>query len=627
MDNRISQLNTQPAWRRYLIGLAVALASVLPRLALNGVFGNRYPFTTVVIGVLAAAPIAGAGPAALVALAGGPTLFFLVSDRDPVRFGSAMLICGLIIWVVAQLRASRERAAESARVADQRLEQLRLETMQRAREERLSSQLRAVVESSEDAIIAKDLNGVVQSWNLGAEQIFGYTAAEMEGRPITALIPDDRAHEEPDILERIRRGGRVKHFETVRVRKDGQRIQVSLTISPIRDAAGQIAGVSDIARDITERHALEEQVRQAQRLESLGVLAGGLAHDFNNLLTGIIGNASLAMEDVVHPEVRSRLNEILHTGERAALLVRQMLAYAGKGRFVVETLDLSVQVKEIARLVRTSIPKLVELDLRLAQDLPAVDADRAQLQQLVMNLVVNAAEAIGDHTGVVTVTTSTRRSDGEDEVVLEVTDTGCGMDEATQARIFDPFFSTKFTGRGLGLAAVMGIIRAQKGSITVDTAPGRGSKFTVVLPAVAARPAVVEPPEPPDIRGYGHLLVVDDEELIRNMARFALERCGYTVQLAGDGRAAVEAFSADPTAFSAVLLDLTMPVMNGEEALARMQEIHPAVRVVLSSGYSEVEALRRFHNRRLAGFLQKPYTATALARKIKQALRTVQAAD
>ena len=611
-----------PAWRRYLTGIALAVGSVLLRLGLNPFLGKRFPYTTLVIGVLAAAPLAGEGPAALVAVAAGVPLFYLIGDPDPWRFFGAMLISGLIIWVVAQLRKANRKASDSAGLADVRLEQLRIETIERAREEQLSSQLRAVVESSGDAIISKDLNGVIQSWNYGAEQIFGYTAAEVRGKPVSLLIPADREHEEADILERIRRGGRVKHFETIRTRKDGQRIHVSLTVSPIRDRVGQIVGVSDIARDITERRAIEEQLRQTQRLESLGVLAGGLAHHFNNLLTGIVGSASLAMDEDDPMEVRRRLSEILRTGERVALLIRQMLAYAGKGRFVLEPVNLSAEAQEIARLLHASIPENVTLELRLAADLPEVEADRSQIQQIIMNLALNATEAIGARRGTVSITTSARDTDAESQVVLQVTDNGCGMDQETRARIFDPFFSTKFTGRGLGLAAVAGILRAQKGSITVETAPGKGSTFTVVLPAMAMGRADIDPAVQKEIRGYGHLLVVDDEELTRNLARFALERCGYTVQLASDGRSAMEAFAAAPGAFSAILLDLAATVGEGGQALDRMQQINPGVRVVLSSRYPEAEARGKFGDRPVAGFLQKPYTATALARKMKQALRS-----
>ena len=594
-------------------------AALLLRLALNPVAHQRFPYTTVVIAVLAAASTAGAGPALMVVLIGCPSAFYLF-DRDTTRFGTSLFVTLAIIWVVAQLRRANEKASNAARLADERLEQLRIETAQRTREEKLSAQLRAVVESSEDAIISKDLDGVIQSWNYGAEKIFGYTAAEMTGKTLAVMIPPDWADQESGMLERIREGGGIKHFETVRIRKDGREIHVSLTISPIRNPAGEIVGVSDIARDITERRAFEEQLRQTQRLESLGVLAGGLAHDFNNLLTGIVGNASLALEDAKSSAERDRLSEILRTGERAALLVRQMLAYAGKGRFIVEPLDLSEQVNEIVGLLRTSIPKLIDLDLRLSSGLPAVEADRSQMQQLIMNLALNAAEAIGDRAGKVTIVTSARDAD-ERQVALEVIDNGCGMDEATKARIFDPFFTTKFTGRGLGLAAVTGIINAHQGSIAVETAPDAGSRFTVLLPASRGGTADSVKAVPVDVHGYGRLLVVDDEELIRNMARFALERCGYTVEVAADGRAALEAFSAAPDSFSAVLLDLTMPVMSGEEALEHLQQIRPAVPVVLSSGYTELEALRKFEHRCLAGFLQKPYTATTLARKIQQALR------
>ena len=244
----------------------------------------------------------------------------------------------------------------------------------------------------------------------------------------------------------------MKHFETVRSRKGGREIHVSLTISPILDDSGKVVGVSNIARDISERKSLEEQLWQTQKLESLGVLAGGLAHDFNNLLTGIMGNASLAMYDLGESSPGwARMQEILQASERAALLVGQMLAYAGKGKYVVERLDLSSQVSEIVTLVQRSIPRLVELDLRLESGLPAVEADRSQIQQIIMNLTMNAAEAIGDRAGTVTVITRSGEANAERQVVLEVRDTGCGMNAETQARIFDPFFTTKFTGRGLGL--------------------------------------------------------------------------------------------------------------------------------------------------------------------------------
>ena len=514
----------------------------------------------------------------------------------------------------------RMQVNTTTQLAADRLEQLSVEVAQREREQVIAAQLRAIVESSEDAIISKDLDSTIRSWNRGAEQLFGYSESEAIGKPISLVVPEDRLHEEAGILERIRQGLPVKHFETVRQHKDGRLIPVSLTISPVHDGKGNLTGASHIARDISERIRFEEQIRQTQKLESLGVLAGGLAHDFNNLLTGVMGNASLAVEDVGpdSPAV-PRLAQIMDASERAALLVRQMLAYAGKGRFVVQRLDLSAQVAEILPLIRTSVSPSVQLDLHLVKDLPAVEADPAQMQQLIMNLVINAGEAVPGH-GTVTVTTSTRQSDSELQVILEVKDTGCGMDEETRARIFDPFFTTKFTGRGLGLAAVLGIIRSHNGSISVESAPGVGSVFTVVLPAIAS--AADSTPRDPHfpLRGHGHVLVVDDEDLVRNMARIALERSGYTVETAPDGAVAVATVAARPTAFDAVLLDLTMPTMGGDEALKEILAIRADLPVILSSGFSEVEALSRFASRGLAGFLQKPYTASALARKMKIAV-------
>ena len=530
-ESRVRSAAFRYAWA----GVALA-AGLLARVALDPLIRERSPFSPIYVAVLLSARYLGSGPSLLVLTAGGIVAMRMsgwpVWDR-----AIPFLITGLLtIWMIDVLNRARKRATESARLADERLARLLKEMEQ-------SAHLRAVVDSSSDAIISKSLDGIIQTWNQGAQQIYGYTAAETVGKPVTMLVPPDRQHEESDIMERIRRGGRVKHFETMRRRKDGTDIQVSLTISPIRDESGAIRGISHVARDITEQKSFEEQFRQTQKLESLGVLAGGIAHDFNNLLTGIMGNASLALEDV-DPEGRTyeRIREVLNASDRAALLIAQMLAYAGKGRIVMERLDLSVQVAEILPLIRNSISRVVEVKPQLAPDLPAVEGDRAQLQQLVMNLVLNGAEAMGEGQGTVTITTFARQTESENQVVLQVRDTGSGMDEETKTRIFDPFFSTKFTGRGLGLSAVVGIIRTHRGVVSVESAPGQGSVFTVVLPAASVAPVTVEvnSVRAADTRGEGKILVADDEELVRNMARAALEQSGYAVESAHDGKTAVE---------------------------------------------------------------------------------------
>jgi PAS domain S-box-containing protein len=397
---------------------------------------------------------------------------------------------------------------------------------------------------------------------------------------------------------------------------------------------GAVAGVSSAIQDVTEQRSFERQIRQTQKLEAIGVLAGGVAHDFNNLLTGIMGNASLAMEAIAasHPSYEP-LTETLRAAERASALTMQLLAYSGKGRFVVETINLSELIREITSLVRSSIPRTVDLQLDLADPIAEINADPAQIQQLILNLVINAAEAVPpEHPGVVRISTSEMELAGSHpgfpnqppafgrHVLLEVSDSGVGMDDATKARIFDPFFTTKFTGRGLGLAAALGIVRGHKGMISVESRPGAGSTFRVVLPATGqaerAGPKTAGVSRP---QGTGTILVVDDEEVVLRMASAALKRTGYDVLVAHNGEAAVEVFRrAGPV--SAVLLDLTMPIMGGEETLRRLRMISPHVKVILSSGFSEMEALRRFQGKGLDGFIQKPYTAATLATKLQQVL-------
>jgi PAS domain S-box-containing protein len=519
-------------------------------------------------------------------------------------------------------------------------ERRRREQIERRQAEQTRAHLAAIIESSQDAIVSKTLDGVIQSWNKGAERIYGYTAEEAIGRNIAFLVPLDRANEELDILSRIRNGEAVNHFESVRLRKDGQTIDVSLTISPIRDSTGNVIGASHISRDITDRKQLEQQLRHTARLESLGVLAGGIAHDFNNLLVGIMGNASLAIDGLSPTSsARGMLKDVIAASERAAHLTRQLLAYAGKGHFEIQPISLSELVDGISRLIQTSIPKTVQLRLDLYENLPTIEGDIGQIQQLVMNLVINGAEAIEAHgpesTGAVLVTTGVQEIDeayarhtfaeGEIQpgafVTLEVHDTGVGMDQATISRIFDPFFTTKFTGRGLGLSAALGIIRGHKGAIKIYSTKGRGSTFKVFFP-ISEKPAITltEKGAEQNLFGSGTVLVIDDEELVRKMTKTALELYGYNVVLAENGKEGVDLFGVLKDKIAVVVLDLTMPIMSGEETFRKLRTERPDIKVVLSSGYNEVEAVRRFVGKGLAGFIQKPYTAERLAQKIRSVL-------
>jgi CheY-like chemotaxis protein/two-component sensor histidine kinase len=312
-----------------------------------------------------------------------------------------------------------------------------------------------------------------------------------------------------------------------------------------------------------------------------------------------------------------------------------MLAYSGKGRFVIECVDLSDLVREATRLLRSSVPNRVTLRLDLPADLPPVEVDTAQVQQVVMNLVINAAQAIGDARGLISVRAMRADIDARaiaadwdspdlrpgPHVCLEVRDTGCGMDEATKARIFVPFFTTKSAGRGLGLASVSGIVRGHKGAIKVESAPGQGTVFSVLIPAAPAGAARPRRPRAKELKlaGQGRILVVDDEEIVRKMAGAALERLGYAVSSADSGPAAVAALAVD-TSLNLAILDLSMPGMSGQETLARLRAARPDLRIIASSGYCEAECRALFQDDCLSGFLQKPYTAAALGQSVKAAL-------
>jgi two-component system cell cycle sensor histidine kinase/response regulator CckA len=386
-----------------------------------------------------------------------------------------------------------------------------------------------------------------------------------------------------------------------------------------------------------DRLAMERQLLEAQRTDSLGVLAGGIAHDFNNLLVGITGNVSLALADCRAPSaMRTRLTEIDGAARRAADLARQMLAYAGRGQLTLEPLDLTALVEEMTQLLHVSTAKKATLQYRFAAGLPSVRADATQIRQVVMNLVLNASEAIGDGPGVVTVTTGfmcAERSHLADlcvgrelppgnYVFLSVADTGCGMDPATLRRIFDPFFTTRVAGRGLGLAAVHGIVLGHGGGLGVRTAVGRGSSFTLLLPPAGgtATDAPGPPPSTDVWKGHGLVLVVDDEETVRATTGLMVERLGFEVALAADAHEALDIFRRRGDGVRAVLLDLSMPGMTGEQALHELRAIRPEARVILMSGYDSADVIRRFRTGELAGFLQKPFRLEDLKARLREAV-------
>ena len=451
----------------------------------------------------------------------------------------------------------------------------------------------------------------------------------------------------------LARKGETSSVECAVQDLEGNDVWYHTTFVPILDDDGQVkyiigasVNVTDRKRAEAERLSLERQVQHAQKLESLGVLAGGIAHDFNNLLMAILGNADLAMEELTpHATARENLREIITASKRAADLSRQMLAYSGKGRFVIEPINLNEFVAEMTHLLEVSISKKAVLKFNFADNLPTFDGDASQIRQIIMNLITNASEAIGDKSGVIALSTGAMNCDraylrdisegmrsalGESlpegvYAYFEIADTGCGMDAETIEKVFDPFFTTKFTGRGLGMAAVIGIVRGHKGAINIYSEPGKGTTFKILFPANelpengdAAKKQDTD--QPPPWRGKGTVLVADDEETVCAVGKQMLTRMGFDVLTAVDGRQAVDLFKEHSDEVVCVLLDLTMPHMDGEQAFRELRRIRPDVTVVLCSGYNEQDATQRFAGKGLAGFIQKPYNLTTLREMLIEVL-------
>ena len=475
------------------------------------------------------------------------------------------------------------------------------------------------------------------TWSDEVYRMFGLQPGELRATHtgfLDVVHPDDRAAVDAAYAESVRSGRPYEIAHRIVKRDTGEVRWVHEKCEHIQDADGRVVRSIGMVQDITERKRVEEQRRHTQKLESVGLLAGGIAHDFNNLLVGIIGNASLAEDMMPHGSAAvENLRRIVKAGEQAAHLTRQMLAYAGKGRFLFQPVNLPALVRDAYPLLHSAVSRKIALQLRLDPDMAPVMSDPSQMQQVLMNLVVNAGEAIGDNLGSIVVSTGETAVDAEfaaqhlsgwavepgPHVFLEVRDSGCGMDGETQARIFDPFYSTKFQGRGLGLAAVAGIVRSHKGGIEVMSAPGAGAAIRVLLPAMALKATRSLPVgvSKEDVRGEGTVLVVDDEEIVRELARRSLERHGYKVLVAENGQAAIDILRENAGRIGVVLLDMSMPGMSGEETLPHLRSLKPDVAVLVSSGYSEAETLRMFQGSRISGFIQKPYTVQQLAKKIK----------
>jgi PAS domain S-box-containing protein len=583
-------------------------------------------------------------PALLLWLVFGPPLFGM-----QVRAGTAWLQRSLERSRDALNDRVRERTEELARSNASLLlevgERSVAEAALRASEERW----RTVSELSSDLSFAFRVqrDGRVEGeWVGGAvERLTGYSREELSDGSLRNLHPDDRERVRKEVLGILAGSGEgvVRHRI---VRKDGSLAWLEVRIRARRDPADGTVRVVGAARDTTEAHEaerarqrLERQVQESQRLESLGLLSGGIAHDFNNLLTVILGNTRLALSGL--PEkaetLRHRLVRIRAAAELGAALTEQMLVYAGRGSHVRKAADLSRLVEGMLELLRASLPTGTRLETELDTEAWA-EVDDTQLRQVVLNLVRNAGEALGGREGSVRLRSGRLRAGAEEladargalalapgaYVFLEVTDSGAGMDEATQRRVFEPFFSTRPAGRGLGLAAVLGIVRGHGGAIQLESEPGRGTTFRVLLPSsgqplVPVLPApepAAEPDEPIDAR----VLVVDDEEGVLELAREFLGRAGFDVVVAASGREAVARLAAAPEGFDAAVVDLAMPGLPGERVAAELRAIQPALPLVLASGFSAELAAARCLELKAARFLRKPYDAEALVVAVRGAL-------
>ena len=549
---------------------------------------------------------------------------------------------GLAIGKLRQTSAELEQRVHSRtgelreanrHLEEQVLERERAELALRESERRY----RSLVENAPEAIFLLDMDtGRFIDVNENALRLFKFSREDLLRMGPLELSPELQPDQQPSAEAAPKLMQKALEGETLTFEwfhRDAQGTEIPSEVRLVRLPSSQAKLVRASVTDIRprkqaekERHELEAQVQHSQKLESLGVLAGGIAHDFNNLLTPILGHSDLALSKLPPTSpIVEHVEYIQAASIRAAKLCQQMLAYSGRGQFVVRSFNLSSLVEEMRHLLQTVIPKNVATEFDLAENLPPIEADSVQIQQVFLNLVTNAADAIGT----IEVSDDYLHQAVWDESLapglysyVEVTDNGSGMDDETQSRVFEPFFTTKETGRGLGLAAVLGIVRAHHGTIKIYSEIGRGSTFKVLLPCTdkSEEPLEQEIHSSGDWRGSGTVLVIDDEETVRMVATRMLEAKGFRVSTAADGVEALEMFQKKRDPIVAVLLDLSMPRMGGEEVLVELRKLQPDIPVIMSSGYNEKDVTRRFVGKNLTGFVQKPYREADLMGVLRQIL-------
>jgi len=528
-------------------------------------------------------------------------------------------------FVLSAIRdiSDRKRIAEELRRANEELHHRTAEQLGEYR-----SRLASIVDSSEDAILSKDLTGIVMSWNRGAERMYGYPAKEVVGKHISILAPSGRSDEVSKILQKIVDGETVDHYESVRVTKDGRPLDVSLSVSPLTNAIGEVVGASVIARDITSQKRAEAQMRQSQKMEAIGRLAGGVAHDFNNVL-GIINACAEFLRDRIDSAAEASLyvDNIRNAIERGTALTRQLLTFSRTSAIQPQILDLNDRLKDIGKLLRPLLGDDIEVLIVSRSASAVIEADPGQLDQVVVNLAVNARDAM-PRGGKFILETGAAQFDeafaaqhqamsAGKYVQLAVSDTGHGMDETTVSRIFEPFFTTKEPGKGtgLGLATVYGIVKQSAGHIFVYSEPGHGTTFKIYLPDAEQKIGSGSNPEADSVSPQRHgstILLVEDDEIMRHLTRQLLQEHGYTVVEADDGKGALEWLESNPAQIDLLLTDVVMRHMSGPELAERLHTSHPALKVAYMSGYTGELMANREILKPGAILIEKPFTRAAL---------------